>query len=207
MADIRLDPNFIDDFERANENPVQPPWELFDAPFIPMQLDNGVINGTSFNPSNSSQQYYGALPLTGDIIEAWGESFGNANTQDAYRLGLLDGSNSGYLCYMPNNPGDDEWIIRKYTNGTFSILAQGTPPQSAPSLGDLVLMQTDATSVYCYYSTDNGANWTLMVTGVDADYRTDMYITLGANGEAPGWEMAGGADETELSQIYRRPNE
>jgi hypothetical protein len=203
MADIRYTAQ-IDDFERADENPIDPPWVRNWTSGINCKLGSGAIGSTSVNPAQSAQSFWETESWTGNEIEAWAEFSGSVEQADSSRMGLADDAAgmNGYILRCENPVGTDEWVIRKYTGGSASEIsaANHTPPVD----GSLVCMQLTATLVNCYYSTDAGANWTLVVSAADSAYRSGLFVHLGANGGEPGWEAVGaGVPSQNRTQIYR----
>lgn len=205
MADIRYATLILDDFNRANENPVAYPWIHSTNWDLAMELNNNFIRSPSNDPNNQAFSYWSGEPFSGDI-ESWGECVGNANLHDSFYFGLVTADpQNGYTCRMANTPGDDFWVLRRMDNGVSSILATGTV-EGLPAQPNLCLMQISGSVISCYVSTDAGANWTLKVSASDSTYRTDLFAGFGGQG-APGWDNIGGGPPDELPQIYRRPTE
>lgn len=197
MPDIRLSP-LIDDFERADENPVQPPW--INSFTGDMKIEGGTLQGTEFPPVRSAA-HHSDFYLYGPRMEIWAMATGSPAETAGWRFGLLSAyGENGYEC-LPHNPigGGNPWILRRHDGFTDTQINVGT---SALVAGDLVCMILDATGVHCYRSTDDGDNWTLVVEAGDMAYRTGLYPTLGTTGTETGWAHVG-AGNRNRTQIYR----
>jgi hypothetical protein len=210
MPDIRYTTSFIDTFSRANENPIQPPWLRNWSGGIDCSLDSGSIGSPNPDPGSSAQSFHSQVEMDGNEgpIEAWGVAVGDAPLAASFRMGIADDAvgMNGYILRCSNPVGNDSWIIRKYSGGTFSNLATN-PDTQLPTSGDLVLMQIDGSDINCYFSTDNGTTWSLIVSGTDTSFRSGLYPHFGANGGEPAWTAVGAGDRDFPPQIYRRPNE
>jgi len=214
MADIRVSPAVIDDFERADENPIALPWtkNWSAGGTIACELSSGILHSPAINPATSGQSFYSAESYTqdgGSIVEAWGLASGQIPQAESTRFGLCDDAAgmNGYICRCENPVGDNPWTIRKYVNGTASEIAQNSN-FTLPEAGDYCLMQLTDTAVNCYYAQNGDTeNWTLVVSAADTTFRSNLFLHFGGNGSNPGWEAVGGGKELELSQIYRRPGE
>jgi len=209
MPDIRNTGTIKDTFNRPDENPIAFPWtrNWSGANITSCELRGSHIGSPSINPSTSAQSFYSVESYTNDEIEIWAKARGNAPLQESYRIGLCDDASgmNGYVLRCTNPVGDDHWEIRKYTGGTFTTVA--LEDFGLPSDGHLVLIQLDATHVRAYLSTNNGNDWTNIVSVADTTYRSNLFLHLGANGAAPSWDDVGGGIEDFVPQIYRRPNE
>lgn len=204
MADIRYTPQ-RDDFQRPNENPINPPWLRNWGSGVNCQLLSNSLKSTVGNPASSGQDFWSTMSFTGDDIEAWGIFTGTLPQAESNRFGLCDSAvgMNGYICRAQNPVGPDNWVIRKYTNGVATGIASQNAP--LPSGGSICLMQLTATHVRVYHSTDGGLNFTLIVSAADTTYRSNLYLHFGGNGRGGGWTGVGGGVPSvrRHPQIYR----
>jgi hypothetical protein len=195
MADIRQTTVILDDFNRAAEDPILPPWYQATTSFgsNPCRLSGNAIGGRVFPPT-SSVSYWATESYNGDDAEVWATAMGSAPQAEGWRMGLMHdmggASIDGYQCLMHNGVGPDTWFIRKMTNATFYTMASVV--HALPIGGvEMCLMRCKGTQVEVWSSVDAGANWTLIVSATDSTYRTDLYAALGSTGKACGWDNFG----------------
>lgn len=204
MADIRYSTNVVDAFDRPPENPIQPPWLKPSNWDVAMRLEgSGFIHSTTANPSDQAFCYYDAESMNGDC-EVWATATPDAPLHAAYYMGLVtDDSQGGYYLRNPHNVVNEPWEIWKLGVGMIA----SSDPSSFLIADQKVLMQISGSTISCYYSNDDGANWTLMISVNDTTYRQGLHLGLGAQDAGPGWDDVGGGPFDDISQIYRRPNE
>lgn len=204
MADVRYTTAIIDDFNRPDENPIQLPWKRDWASRIDMELNNNAVGSPNPSPSSGASAYWSTQNFSGDDIEAWSTTAGNANIQDSFQIGLwTSGTPSGYELHIPNPVGADTWQLWRYVAGVTNQLASVL--HAAPAVGTMVRINTNATHLQAWESLDAGANWTLIVQVATTQFRSNLYIMLGARGGGPGWDnVGGGVPTTFMGQYYRR---
>lgn len=206
MADIRFNDIVLDDFERPDEVPVEPPWYNGTSTHPEsMRIVDAAIEGQQF-PSNPNRAYLSTEAYTDTHIEAWALGSGGSPAETAgWRLGLTTGyPPSGYECLINNFIGGMAWVLRRLDSEVITEFGFAGGPGVTNAHA---LMQLTPDGVFCYYSNDGGANWTLVISAGDTTYRSGLYVTLGHTGTETAWEEVGGGIEDDLVQIYRRPNE
>jgi hypothetical protein len=208
MADIRYTTAILDDFNRADEDPIAAPWtrNWAGVNIQSAELRNNQCGSSNGNPAVSAQSYLSTESFTGSEIECWASAVGDAAQAESFRMGLCDGAvgMNGYILRCENPVGSNKWAIRKYTNGSATELISVNG--DLPGSNQLVLMQLTPAGVFCYISFDTGANWTLRVSHSDTTYRSGLFPHLGANGGGPAWDYVGaGVPITFIPQFYRRP--
>lgn len=193
MPDIRQTA-MLDDFERPDETPVQPPWFQVPGAGANMNLASGVLTG-ALNPPNDTSSYLEFPTAFRGSVEMWAKSTGEAPLTEGYRFGMLTvaslavGSREGYICVPHNNVGTDTWQLRKYTG-----LASFTEIHSVnlgPPNGAYVLMRRDGDLVETYVSADT-TSWTLVNQVADTTYLGPFFFVLGTTGTNEGWDAMGG---------------
>lgn len=210
MADIRMNPAFTDDFERANEIPIQPPWIFSGFSATTASLLSGGFQGgagdTQYRYEADGPYDFGA----GDY-EVWGQSGPGCDLTEALRIGFFDTSKNGYMLMIFNGIGTPTWRIRHYTGGSGSFsdisVVEHDFPFGFPN--DYALVQVVGGTLNTYYSGDAGANWDGPINSVSVS-GSGYYGFLGTStddGANPSWKGFGIHPEDEMPQIYRRPNE
>lgn len=200
MADIRNSP-LLDDFQRANETPLQPPW--YQTESHPMNLVSNGIGGTAFPPAGSGD-YYSAKSLGSRPTEVWGIASGGASALlDGTRIMLWQDpiARSGYVALPTEEPLGDTWFLRRYDNGIFTSLADINYPE--PGANDIVMIRVAGSNVEFWHGTSSGTVWTNVATIGDNTYQGPFYGGLGSTGEEKGWKGFGGGKPKNLPQIYR----
>lgn len=208
MADLRTT-GLIDDFERPDENPIEPPWYLLRTSEIQgggVRLEGGVLRGNNFPPTNCSAAYRAKVfgGPSGDI-EVWALHGGSPALSDASRIGFYtyatvdDDNPSGYEMIFGEGVGGNYYEIRRHYPGGFTN--EGTAYDV--SIGGLYLFRKQDAYVNGWRSGDGGANWSLMVDYTDpSPFEGPWYFFLGTTGVETGWGSLGGGAITR-SQIYR----
>lgn len=209
MPDIRTTPT-LDDFNRANEAPIQLPWARADNSWQLNNLQSFRFTGNV----GDSVSYWTPLTLNGDM-EVWGRTGPGVDLTEAWRIGLLTdvGGTSavdGYLLLVVASGGVANWLLRRYLN--FGNTLIGSVLNSYLPADDVyILMRTVGTHVEVWRSTNPGdpSAWTQMLDVVDNTYRTNLRLSLGISTDDaanPTWErFGGGASEEFIPQFYRRP--
>lgn len=211
MADIRQNTKVRDDFNRANENPVQAPWaQANSGVWGPMSIAGNRLIGTQ-TPPTASGAYWSTEAWTGDKAEVWATAAGAVGNNEDWRLGLMRndgvGVRDGYTFHYGQSAGNNFWQIRRYDDGSLTSIAFDNTPTEVLSEGHMALVRRNGNDIEGWHSTDSGANWTLILAATDTAYTTDLYAMLGAGGNVMGWDDFGGGPLTFIPQIYRRPNE
>lgn len=205
MPDIRRTSQ-IDDFERANENPIQPPWFTV-AGSQNCQLSGGALKGTTF-PPNSNLAYYEPTSWAGRHGEAWGIAGGSPAETAGWRIAILQTpgvSPSGYTI-LPHNPiGTNGWIFRRIDGG--SVVGLGTISPAELDENDICMIRLDGDKFQGWRSADGGANWTLVGEFTDNTYSGPFYACFGTTGTETSWKAVGGTPHGSGRPRYiRRPH-
>jgi hypothetical protein len=203
MADIRVT-GMVDDFERANENPAQPPWVRDYAGHVDCKIVSGNFVGTDFPPTGS-QMYHQTQSFTGDTIEIWARASGNAAASDGWRIGLCtSGDPSGWLCIPWDPPSaNPQWLLRKYTAGSFSTVV--TQTNALPGNLEYVMVRLTASDVECWLGSTDAQTWTQIISYSDSAYRSNLYMHLGLTGIETEWSEMGGGLNNWMPEFIRRP--
>lgn len=217
MADIRQNPGFLDDFDRADENPLSGGgnWAQTASGFwSELELENNQATLQGANTLSSS--YWTPTSYSGDDCEVWGIAAGGGASGMAFRLGLYKdvgvGANlDGYRYGFDIGASGGRHVIRELLNGAGSNLAVSADAGGTPTgnPGHL-LFRRNGNDLEGWWSSDAGANWTLMVSATDTTYTTNLFLSLDLadNGglQSVEWTAFGGGPAEEFfPQIYRRP--
>jgi hypothetical protein len=210
MADIRQSTTAKDDFNRADEDPLSGGgnWAQTDSGvFTPMVIKSNAATHQSGGPSSMS--HWTPTTYDGDAAEAWGARTGGGAGGIAWGIGLardVGGSNAmdGYRF----RDEDGSTSLKRFLNGSDStVLDTGTGTSGAD--GDLLLIRRNGNDVEGWFSSDDGANWTLKVSATDTTYTTGFYLALSIRDNSAsqllGWDyFGGGPAKPFIPQIYRR---
>lgn len=214
MADIRTTPE-LDDFDR-DEDPLSGGgnWAKVDTGVWPADMAATSAGDGAVGADPPDAFYYWTPGShTGDM-EVWATSSFGADLTEAWRLGLfkdvgIHGSVvDGYGILVTSDGGVADWSLRRYSNGGFTQIAGVLGGQHLSGGGDLALLRINGNEVEVFYSLDDGANWTMIMSATDTTYRTGLYLSLGIStddGGNPGWiNFGGGQEEDVIPQIWRK---
>lgn len=221
MADIRQNPTFLDDFNRANESPLSGGgnWARLDSVWsddmdlVSNQATHGAGKTFSFS-------YWTPESWNGSEAEAWGYATGGGANGMAWDIGIhsnVGGSNAvdGYMLTLAISAGNDtDLVLYEAANGVYTELTRDTTPTYLPN-GDgangdyYLLIRRNGNDVEGWGSAD-GVTWTLGVSATDTTYTTGLFAGIGCadNGgfQTVKWrDFGGGPAEEFIPQIYRRP--
>ena len=196
----------LDDFERANENPVQPPWYIVPGNFN-MKIDAGTLDGTEFPPV-PALAYYAGREFYGQTVETWGIMAGDAAETDGWRFGMYTvdsllhtGLPNGYQCLPHNSIGAWTWTLRRYDNGNPTAIDSG--PEGTMGNTDIVLMRRVGTNIEVWHWRPSTDVWVLRHDVADTTYTIGpFYFIYGATGVETGWQGIGGGVKNR-QHIYR----
>jgi YD repeat-containing protein len=192
LADIRTTPP-LDNFNRANENPIAAPW----VPRVAGGARGRLFNQQLINVNTSTFiDVYTAAP---NSTEVWAQTAGNLDQQEFWYIALLANPNGsgvldGYAAqYVDPTNLPPRWNLLRYDNGVLSQpLATAQVTASLPSY---FLLRREGGDVVIYRSGDSGANWTQDLRHADATYTTGLYPGLGIgtiDATGPSWDNLGG---------------
>jgi len=212
MADIRKTP-LLDDFQRPAENPLSfgGKWAGIGGTGLRISSPGHCHSnpGGGSGVLNVQQSYW--TPATYSVsgtkeVEVWCNCGGFANFQDGWLLGLFNSSYQGYSARWSEEIGNNAVQIRRF-NGTGSNVVlkdDRTFGNLVPNAGtDILLFRTNGANVELWWSSDNGATWTLRAFATDSTYRSNLRLVIGLN-NAPEWLGFGGGLPITSQQIYRR---
>lgn len=210
MADIRYNTEFLDDFQRANEIPIQYPWVYEGFSATTASLVNNAFQGGAGDTQYRWEGLNAGPYNTGDDpLEVWGQPGPGCDLTEALRIGFFTSSGTGYMLIIINGLGTAVWDIRHYTGG-FSVIDSVAHEFPFGFPNDLVLVRIEGGLLTTWYSVDNGDNWEGPINSVGAS-GSGLYMFLGTStddGANPSWKgFGGGTLIDEIPQIYRRPNE
>ncbi len=218
MADIR-GTALLDDFNRADEDPLSGGgnWLQTDTAFVGPLILRGMA-ATHRSPGVSGDSFW--TPQTFDPavgqVEVWGcPGGGGAGAagvawaldfwQDAGGSGQVD----GYRFRNESSGGGAGFVIYKVTN-TNNVAAVSGDPGFVTGAGDAtpMLMRRNGNDIEGWYSTDSGANWTMVVSMTDTSYMGPYNLACGirdnSGGQVLDWDCFGGGIPMERkTQIYR----
>lgn len=212
MPDIRQTPK-LDDFQRANEYPLSfdGRWSNADPGLWPTNLH--VESFRCEGDPGDSVSYWTPTTINGDS-EAWGRTGPGVDLTEAWRIGLMTdvGGSSvidGYQLLVIADGGAASWIIREYTNGSFSNIAVAAS-QPEPNDDAYVLLRIDGDEVEAWFSSTNPpTTWTQILGVTDTTYRSNLRVVIGISsddGANPTWEEVGGGhlEGDFVPQIWRK---
>jgi len=201
MADIR-ETGTIDDFERPDEEPIQPPW--FPVPGRTVAaLYGGNFSPILALPSDNILCYYANAVVSGDHCEMWGIKAGSAAIANGWRFGfatvasIARGSYDGYQAVPHNQLGAHIWYLRRIQDGVATQL-------DAPGvdLGDQwAMMRRNGTNIEVWHSADS-VTWFKSTDVADVLFPGPYYPTLGMTGTETGWTEFG-AGVLNRTHFYR----
>ena len=213
MADIRRT-GVIDNFERAvYEVTVLPPWFVMDGHFSP-EIGGGPGAG-GMSPvsifSVTSSAYLDAPVFYGPRVEVWAIQGEGPDLTEDMHMGLLEipfrtTLRKGYAIGSSVFIGGSGTFLDRWDDGVVTTLASVGGAQPA---GSIWLLRIGAGAagdkVQCWFSYDNGANWTMLIEVTDTTYRAFFYawLRMGSDdGAGPSWGPIGGG-QLNRSQEYR----
>ncbi len=223
MADIRTTP-LLDDFNGADENPLANGglWGPLDTdpagPVGPsgradnLRREGGAARGFLSIPDRFWTRYWTPSPFSGewqiwgklDSALAGGDWCGLAFLTDS---GGFDTSPDGYISYVRAPGGNNDSLLYRYDNWAATLVASDS--RAAFLAADsLLLFQTNGTGLETYYSNDDGANWTALISAVDNTYRSTLWMSIsfvGMFAGATGWIGFGGGNPGNLATINQLP--
>lgn len=214
MADIRQSTDFLDDFQRANENPLSHggDWGKTDSGPWPTAMVLETLHATHASGIGTGNMSWIPLSLDGDDAEAWGIATGGNASGIAWGIGLfssIGGTNQaeGYRFREEVGSGGGATRLYRYLNGSPTTIASSG---SSPPTGDpgLLLIRRNGNDVEGWHSGDSGANWTLYVSATDTTYTTGLHPSIGVTDNSAsqilGWSaFGGGPGPPNRPQIYR----
>lgn len=191
MADIRKS-GVLDDFQRADVNPIDGNWAKVDPGYSTLRIDSGRAEG---NAGDSMYYWTDSGPFAGDC-EVWGIPGPGSDLTEAWRLGLLKdvggaGTQDGYQQLLITGVGGIDWALRKYTNGGWETVVSVSPGIS----GAYQLLRRLDGFIEGWGSAD-GETWTMAYSYEDTQYASaSFYLCMGISsddGGNPSWEGIGG---------------
>ena len=222
MPEIRQSRVILDDFQRADENPLSHGGDWLQvAPSNPtvwglMELEN--THATHDDPLQFGFAYWNPLSLSGDDAECWAFALGGNASGTGWRVGLLRDVNGasasvdGYLFSFNISTGGGSTLLRRYTNGTATDIDTNA---SSPSTGNpgYLLIRRNGNDVEGWANTNAGdaSSWTLYVSATDTSHTTDLHPAIGVSDNASqqttyfDW-FGGGAVSDWNQEFIRRPH-
>lgn len=219
MADIRTT-GVLDDFQRPNEDPLSAGgmWANSGITADPLRLNNHRADLRAGRSLGGS--YWLGGPYSGDV-EIWANPAGGGAGGIAWGLDLLKQPGAtatvdGYRFRQERSNSGPGISIYRVTNGTRTKIASGLIPGfSSGTTGRLMYARKIHATNTCemWYTTDFGANWTLVATVVSATHVDPFYLGLslsdnsgsGILGFAP--PFGGGIPVTWRPQMWRTPTQ
>ena len=210
MADIRQTTSTLDNFNRANENPIASPWVARFSGSGRGRIDSNILKPVS---SSTWIDSWTTKTFDNDACEVWATTWSVADGNEFWYCSLLQNLNGtsvldGYVTRAQHITGGIlRWTISRYDNETQTQLGANV------DLGLLVenfliTFRREGSDLVSYSSEDAGANWTERIRRTDSTYTTGLYLGLGTgtnDGTGPGWDnFGGGPAEAFTPQIYRR---
>lgn len=213
MADIRQSTAVLDDFARADEDPIantaQYPWVTPVLGYGDMKLEDNHLMGTVAG-AGGNWCYWGGDPYpqsgsAGDTPEIWAKvSPGSYSFPYGTRMGFINSSSQGYEVL---ETGGFSLIVRRYTGGgSFTDISGSIDDGDGVYTADqrYQLVRLTSTHVECWRTTSSDmTSWTLTMSVPDTTYRDGMYGVLGATGIEDGFSEFGGGGFRPIGQIYR----
>lgn len=215
MADIRQSTAFLDDFNRADENPLSGGgnWAQTDTALGPAMR---LLTNKATSPSGQtiSSSYWVPLALDGDDAEAWGHPVNGGANGIAWGLGLfkdLGGSSlvDGYRFRIDVSSSGGFYTLGRYDNGVRTAIQANVA--GAPTGGTgLLLIRRNGNDVEGWQAANtDGSDFTLRISGTDTTYTTGLHPALSISDNSGGsilqWDWFGGGPAEEfVPQIYRR---
>lgn len=196
MADIRRTSS-IDTFDRVvPESPVLPPWFVVEGAQSPT-IGNGV-----FSPNDvfsvTSHAYLGDRVFYGPEVELWAQRGEGADQTEESGMALFQtpfslATRSGYSIRSGDAIGGSYTSLSRYDNGIETTGIDSVTDQIAG--GSIIMLRLNGDRVEGWYSTDGGANWSLLLEGTDTTYRAFFYAYLRIDSDdaaGPTWIDLGG---------------
>lgn len=218
MADIRTTMVLDDTAARAQENPLSYGGRWAEYGSWSGDLANLLIG--SFNaitlsnqaPAVPQQSHYYWTPSTwsGDV-EVWARAAQNLEDGASASLGMISSAGGygaswdGYHLRINNTFAFFRWELWVVTNGSGSMVDTGVDP--GVGFGDYVLFRRNGNDLEGWYSGDNAANWSMVISYTDTNYTTAMSVGCGFSVSLitsyPGWLYFGGGVNVNRPQFYR----
>jgi hypothetical protein len=204
MPDIRAHPEFLDDFQRPDEDPIEPPW--IQTPGATSTATHFLENGRMESHGDGQYRYTGAgggpFDASTASIEVWGLAGPGIDLTEAWRIGFLTSDCSGYMCLINNNIGDNVWQIRSYSGGNFTVINEAYFEE----FPGYVLVRIGEGVLESYYSAD-AQTW-ILINSAALGITSGLYLMLGVSSDDsgnPSWEgFGGGIIERWLPSFLRR---
>lgn len=182
MADIRLTPQ-LTDFVGPDEDPLSMDGRFGPLGFRPLQLQRFNNTATSQPHPTVIDGYIAASRWTPETftgnVEVWACTDGGqlGAALESWRIDLWNAplNLQGYS-FLYGGGISKGYFLRYYSGGgvsNFTNLAS-----SAGGFPDIMMMRLTPTNVEGWASFDNGANWSLMVSVADANFRTNLHMSL-----------------------------
>lgn len=220
MADIRQNTTVLDDFNRADEEPLSHggDWQRTDSIWsqgLRLKYNVPLADGAAYEPSTGSKfgaSYWTPMSMDGDDAEFWGNAIGGNYPGIHWEISLVSspgGSSAvdGYGFRRLMGTGGGSLRLIKILNGDYSnILA--SIASGVPTAQQWMLIRRNGNAVECWMAT-NTSSWTLWMSVNDVTYTTGLFgsIELSDNARlfAHGWDDVGGGPlpQRRLPQIYR----
>jgi len=214
VADIRQSTGILDDFIRADEDPLSHggDWSNPDTAWTQLKLGSGTIDNVALKGTGAySNSYWNPMVMSGDDAEVWACTFGGNSPSQAWGFHLYttssvggSGTSDGYFWRMEITTGGGTCYLYKLTNNAATLLDTNTanPPTGGNWIG---LIRRVGTTIEGWADgEDNGATWTKYVTATDATYTGDMYGGISLAGTLVGFYCFGaGPRVARRQQIYR----
>lgn len=205
MADIRQT-GLIDSFDRAvEEMPVLPPW------YVVVGAQSPRIGGGAFQPNDlfsvTSHAYLGDRVFVGPRIELWATRGEGADQTEESGMALFMNpfnltTRSGYSIRSGDAIGGSYTSFTTYTDGV-EVNAWDSPLTDQIAGGSIIMLRIVGDLIQAWYSTDDGANWTMVAEGIETTHRGAFYAYLRIDSDdaaGPTWIALGGG-------IMNRPQE
>lgn len=221
MPDIRQNATFIDNFNRADEDPLSSggKWAVTDTSIWTHGLVIKNNTATHRAPGNSSDSYWIPDSYSGDDAEFWAYQEGGGASGIAWAVDLWhdpggSGAVDGYRFRYERAAANIAWVLYRFTNaGATTIFTSGSLP-SDPTYtngnGILLIRRkgNDVEGWACAQS--DPTNWTRYAVATDTNYTTDLHFGLGVNdnsgGQVLGWDNPGGGPLPVFTpKFIRRP--
>lgn len=220
MADIRQNPGTLDDFNRADEDPLSGGgnWARPDLSTNPMVLfENAAARKGA--ATNCYSTWQPGDVMDGDAAESWGVMIGNETSGARWGVTIfrdLGGTSTadGYMFAVETSNTNDVYRIYRATNFSFTSIAitGDVAPEGGPVIllirrnGDYVEGWSDETGV--------GDSFSLRLQVTDTTHTTGFrpglhgYRQIGSDPGFVSFDYFGAGPAVEfIPQFLRRPND